>query len=258
MVATNFQRAVDHVLASEGGYVDHPHDPGGATNHGITRATLAQYRGREISKPDMRALGLVEATAIYRQNYWNAVRADALPGGVDFAVFDCAVNSGPRRAILLLQEALGVARDGIIGPATLGAAGTGDSAALVNRYCALRLAFLGRLPTARIFGNGWRKRVEAVQRNALALVTPNASAAPPSQPYSPGTQEITSMVNFRSVLLSRPIWANLIGLASIMLSLAGLDTSGLDTAGFSESLLQVVAGGSFIASSLFQLRRRNT
>ncbi|MBS7702530.1 glycoside hydrolase family 108 protein [Chelatococcus asaccharovorans] len=258
MVATNFQRAVDHVLASEGGYVDHPHDPGGATNHGITRATLAQYRGREVSKADMQALSLAEATAIYRQNYWKAVRADALPGGIDFAVFDCAVNSGPRRAVLILQETLGVARDGIIGPATLGAAGAGDPADIVNRYCALRLAFLGRLPTLKIFGNGWRKRVESVQRNALALATSNASAATPSQPHFPATLEITSMVNLRTILLSRPIWANLVGLASIMLSLAGLDTSGLDTAGFSESLLQVVAGGSFIASSLFQLRRRNS
>ena len=257
MVATNFQRAVDHVLASEGGYVDHPQDPGGATNHGITRATLAQYRGREVSKADMQALGRAEATAIYRQDYWNAVRADALPGGVDFAVFDCAVNSGPRRAVLILQETLGVARDGIVGPATLQAAGAGDPAVVVNRYCALRRVFLGRLPTASIFGNGWRRRVEAVERNALAIVASNARAAAPSQPYPPGTQEITSMVNLRTILLSRPIWANLVGLASIMLSLAGLDTSGLDTAGFSESLLQVVAGGSFIASSLFHLRRRN-
>ncbi|MBS7698473.1 MULTISPECIES: glycoside hydrolase family 108 protein [unclassified Chelatococcus] len=252
MVATNFQKAVDHVLASEGGYVDHPRDPGGATNLGITRATLGRFRGREVTKAEVRALGLTEATAIYRQDYWTAVQADALPGGVDFAVFDCAVNSGPRRAILLLQEALGLTRDGIIGPATLRAAATAEPVALINRYCTLRLAFLGKLPTASVFGNGWRKRVATVQGNALAMVSLGVR-----HPASKN-EEYGSMVNLRTILLSRPIWANLVGLASIMLSLAGLDTTGLDTAGFSDALLQVVAGGSFIASSVLQLRRRNT
>ena len=79
MVATNFQKAVDSVLASEGGYVDHPRDPGGATNRGITRAALARYRGTPVSNAEMRLLGVAEATVIYRENYWNAVRADALP-----------------------------------------------------------------------------------------------------------------------------------------------------------------------------------
>ncbi|MBX3537397.1 MAG: glycoside hydrolase family 108 protein [Chelatococcus sp.] len=253
MVATNFQKAVDHVLASEGGYVDHPQDPGGATNLGITRATLGRFRGREVSKAEVRALGLTEATAIYRQDYWRAVQADALPSGVDFVVFDCAVNSGPRRAILILQEALGVSRDGLIGPVTLRAAGTTEPTALIERYSALRLAFLGRLPTASVFGNGWRKRIAAVQRNALAMAS---SAAP--DPLSSKNEEYGQMGNLRTILLSRPIWANLVGLASIMLSLAGLDTTGLDTAGFSDALLQVIAGGSFIASSVLQLRRRNT
>ncbi|CAH1656838.1 Lysozyme family protein [Hyphomicrobiales bacterium] len=253
MVATNFQKAVDHILASEGGYVDHPRDPGGATNLGITLATLARFRGREVSKAEVQALARSEATAIYRQDYWKAVQADALPGGVDFAVFDCAVNSGPRRAILILQEAVGVVRDGIIGPATLRAAGAAEPVALINRYCALRLAFLGRLPTASVFGNGWRKRVAAMQGTAVAMASAGAR-----HPLSSKNEEHEPMVNMRMILLSRPIWANLVGLASIMLSLAGLDTSGLDSAGFSDALLQVIAGGSFIASSVFQLRRRNT
>lgn len=280
MVATNFQKAVDSVLASEGGYVDHPRDSGGATNRGITRAALARYRGTPVSKAEMRLLGVAEATVIYRENYWNAVQADALPRGLDFAVFDCAVNSGPRRAVLLLQETLGISRDGIFGPITLRAAATCDVIATIGRFSDLRLAFLSRLATFSVFGQGWRRRVETVRRNALLMAKfePSAKSKPSakSEPSAETTIEAPSarpdtvtsaqpsqirepaiMLNLRTVLLSRPIWANLVGLASIALSLAGIDTTGLDAAGFSDSVLQVVAGASFIASSLFQLRRRN-
>ncbi len=109
----NFDAALDFVLRQEGGWSDHPLDPGGATNRGITRATLAQVRGRPVSKAELMALSLQETAAIYRRLYWDAAACDALPSGVDLAVFDLAVNSGPRRALLLLQEALEVPGDGI-------------------------------------------------------------------------------------------------------------------------------------------------
>ena len=98
MTAANFDRALTAVLRHEGGYVDHPSDPGGATNLGVTRATLAQWRGRAVSKAEVKALTRAEAAKIYRALYWDEIAGDALPAGLDFAVFDYCVNSGPGRA----------------------------------------------------------------------------------------------------------------------------------------------------------------
>ena len=115
----SFDHALHHVLKFEGGYVNHPLDPGGATNLGITRATLARFRGRRVSKSDVRALTLEEAGQIYRAQYWDACHCSNLPPGLDLAVFDCAVNQGVRRARKILQRALGVKADGLIGSVTL-------------------------------------------------------------------------------------------------------------------------------------------
>jgi hypothetical protein len=106
MTAANFDRALTLVLQSEGGYADDPRDPGGATNRGITRATLARWRGRPVSKAELRALGRAEAAAIYRALYWDALRGDDLPAGLDIALFDYGVNSGPARAARTLQAVL--------------------------------------------------------------------------------------------------------------------------------------------------------
>jgi lysozyme family protein len=254
MVAINFSHCIDLILSNEGGYVDDPQDPGGATNYGITRATLSAFRGRVVTKDEVRSLRVDEATTIYRQNYWNTVRADELPAGLDLAVFDCAVNSGPKRAALLLQQALGLKQDGIIGPVTLEAAAICRVAETIARYDGLRLAFLARLTTFPTFGKGWRKRVETVERQALTLAasSPASAGSPSPMPQRSGT----FMIAFKNILLNRPIWANLVGLASIALSLFGIDTSGLDTAGLSDSILQVVAGASFIVSSVLHLRQR--
>ncbi|MFC7399697.1 glycoside hydrolase family 108 protein [Chelatococcus sp. GCM10030263] len=257
MVAINFSRCVDLILANEGGYVDDPQDLGGATNLGITRATLSAYRGRAVTKDEVRALRIGEAKTIYRRNYWNAVSADDLPAGLDLAVFDCAVNSGAKRAALLLQQALGVKQDGIIGPITLEAAAAARRVVeTIARYDELRLAFLARLPTFPRFGKGWRKRVETVEREALTLAAsgPASAGSPSPMPQRSGT----FMIDLKKILLNRPIWANLVGLASIGLSLFGIDTSGLDTAGLSDSILQVVAGASFIVSSVLHLRQRTS
>jgi lysozyme family protein len=256
MVATNFSHCVNVVLAIEGGYVDDPQDPGGATNHGITLATLSAFRGGAVTKDEVRALGAGEAKTIYRQKYWNAVRAGDLPAGLDLAVFDCAVNSGPKRAGLLLQQALGVTQDGIIGPITLQAASACPVPETIARYDGLRLAFLTRLSTFPTFGKGWRKRVETVEREALTLAASRPASAGPTSPIP--QRSGTFMIDLKNILLSRAIWANLVGLASIALSLFGIDTSGLDTAGLSDSVLQVVAGASFIVSSVLHLRQRTS
>ena len=165
--SSRFQACLAEVLKHEGGYVDHPADPGGATNMGITFATLADWRGTAITKDDVRALTVAEAGEIYRARYWQPVRGDALPSGVDLAVFDYAVNSGPGRAAKALQQALGVAQDGAIGPKTLDAAAMMPPAVVIIELCRIRMAFLRSLSTWPTFGKGWTRRVDEVEAAAL-------------------------------------------------------------------------------------------
>ena len=166
-----FAACVAVTLRWEGGYVDHPKDPGGCTNHGITRATLERWRREPTTCDDVRALAEKEARAIYRAHYWNAVQADALPDGLDLCVFDFAVNSGRRRAVQFLQRQLGVEDDGVIGPVTLAAAaGVNDHPAFVEEYQAERLEFLHGLDGWATFGGGWLNRVQDIRKHALRMV----------------------------------------------------------------------------------------
>jgi len=168
MAAANFDRALAEILKFEGGYVDHPHDPGGATNLGITIATLSDWLGRPATKAEVKTLTKVKVAPIYRARYWEVVRASQLPGGVDLATFDGAVNSGVGRGAKWLQGALGVAADGKVGPVTLKAAQAADPVATVKRLCAKRLGFLQGLKTFATFGKGWTRRVAHVEATAIA------------------------------------------------------------------------------------------
>lgn len=171
--ASRFMACLAEILKHEGGYVDHPDDPGGATNLGITHKTLASWRGRPVTKQDVRDLTVTEASAIYRARYWNPVRGDSLPPGVDLAVFDFAVNSGPAKATMVLQSVLGVADDGVIGPITLAAlARAPGPATVIIGVCDARLAFLRRLSTWPTFGRGWTRRVSEVSAAGLKAAAP--------------------------------------------------------------------------------------
>jgi len=169
MAAVNFDRALTAVLKHEGGYVDHPKDPGGATNLGITIRTLGAWRKRPVTKLDVRQLTPAEASAIYRTQYWAAIRGDDLPAGLDYAMFDYAVNSGAGKAIRDLQGILGVQRDGQIGAITLQAIAKRNTRELVIALMARRLAFLQRLTTWPAFGQGWSRRVRDVRALSLAM-----------------------------------------------------------------------------------------
>jgi lysozyme family protein len=177
MTASNFECAFDAVLRHEGGYVDHPADPGGATNLGITRATLARWRKRAVSKAEVKALTRSEAAAIYRAFYWDEIAGDALPDGLDFAVFDYCINSGPGRAARALQSVAGVRPDGRVGKITLAAVNAHDSAALISAYCHKRLGFLESLKTFAVFGRGWRRRVQETEALAQSMALKNERAA---------------------------------------------------------------------------------
>jgi len=168
-VASPFERAVALVIGYEGGFVQNPRDPGGATKFGITRETLSRVRGRPASVEDVRALTRAEAVSIYRRYYWNPLRADDFPPGLALAVFDLAVNSGPAAAVRMLQTVLGIEADGIVGPRTLEAVRANDRAETIRRLTRARLAFLARLPTWPIFGRGWRRRVQGIELESLRL-----------------------------------------------------------------------------------------
>lgn len=163
MATSRFETSLARVLAVEGGYVEHRADPGGATKYGVTRHRLAQHRGRPVSKSEVRALTKAEAAAIYRAVYWDALRGDDLPAGIDHAVFDFAVHSGVPRAVRALQRAVGAAEDGRIGPATLAAARQADADRALARLCADRLAFMSGLSAWDTFGTGWGARLATLE-----------------------------------------------------------------------------------------------
>jgi len=166
---SNFDACLAQTLRFEGGYSDHKDDPGGATQYGITLATLRAWRGKPVSKADVRVLTKVEAGEIYRNKYWNAVKGDDLPKGVDLAVFDWAVNSGPGAAIKALQRAVGVNADGYIGAVTLREVAKANPATLVRTLCDRRGSFFQSLKTFRVFGRGWMRRVSEVRTAALKM-----------------------------------------------------------------------------------------
>lgn len=170
---SNYARCLDIVLAYEGGFANHPDDPGGATMRGVTQRTYDAWRiGAGLATQSVRQIEEPELHAIYRDGYWNVVRGDDLPAGVDLAVFDYAVNSGPARAAKELQRVVLATMDGKIGPATLAAVRARQPAEIIRPLCAGRLAFLEGLTTWATFGRGWKRRVVDVEASALAMVAP--------------------------------------------------------------------------------------
>jgi lysozyme family protein len=166
---SNFEAALTHVLKSEGGYVNNPADPGGMTNLGCTKAVWEEFVGHPVSEADMRGLTPADVAPLYKRKYWDKVSGDLLPSGLDYAVFDAAINSGPGRAAKWLQEVAGVAADGAIGPATLAAVNAKPVQDMIAQYNDKRLQFLESLPTWATFGKGWGARVASVQSSASQL-----------------------------------------------------------------------------------------
>lgn len=173
MSASNFNAALQQVLKSEGGYVNHPSDPGGRTNLGVTQKVWEEWVGHPVTEADMRALTPELVAPLYKKMYWDKVKGDDLPSGVDYVVFDIAVNSGTGRAAKMLQQVVGVPADGAIGPKTINAVLTCNVSGedLVNKLCDKRLAFWQSLPTFDTFGKGWTNRGTHVREEALKMVS---------------------------------------------------------------------------------------
>jgi len=165
----NFEDCLARVLTSEGGFSNHKSDPGGMTNLGCTKAVWEAFVGHPVSEADMRALTPELVAPLYRRKYWDKVSGDLLPSGLDYAVFDAAINSGPGRAAKWLQQVVGTTVDGAIGPGTLAAVAAKPVQQVIAQYNDTRLQFLENLPTWGTFGKGWGNRVAHVQSAASLL-----------------------------------------------------------------------------------------
>jgi len=168
--ARQFTRCVDLIFRHEGGFVDDPADPGGATNMGITIGTLAAVRGTPVTREDVQNLTREEARRIYRAHYWNALSCDSLPAGIDLVVFDFGVNAGVSRSAKLLQQLVHVEADGEIGPITAGAARTIDPDHVITAFSDARMDHYRSLSTWERFKDGWTRRTAEMREAALKML----------------------------------------------------------------------------------------
>ena len=165
----NYQKCLEMILHHEGGYVNHPKDPGGETNLGVTKRVYEEWGGTK----DMKDLTVEDVAPIYKKNYWGRVKGDDLPSGLDLCVFDFGVNAGTGRAAKYLQTMIGTVADGGIGPNTLKAVAAyvekNGLQTTIENYQANRQRYYEKLKTFETFGRGWTRRVEETTVAALNM-----------------------------------------------------------------------------------------
>ena len=187
MAASSYDEALKRLLVHEGGYSNHPSDPGGPTNWGITIHDYRRYVNLNATAADVRSMPVEVAKRIYRSKYWNALRCDELPAGVDYAVLDYGVNSGIGRAAKVLRRFVGLASNSsAMTDEVVAAVGRCDSKNLINAICDERLRFLHGLRTWSVFGNGWGRRVREVRAAALAMSAKTPGKPRPASKPVPG------------------------------------------------------------------------
>jgi lysozyme family protein len=204
MSASTYDEALRRLLAHEGGYVNHPSDPGGPTNFGITLADYRRYAKADATAADVRAMKVIEAKAIYRAKYWKALRCDDLPPGVDYSIFDYGVNSGMGRSGKVLRRVVGLSdKTSVVTDEVLAAVAKRDPRALVAAINDERLAFLKHLSTWPVFGTGWSRRVAEVRSRSLQLaaqVRPAPSIVPDVAP-APGKGAVPPPAATKKIIL---------------------------------------------------------
>ena len=176
---SNFENCLKHLLMHEGGFSNHSQDPGGVTNLGVTARVWEEWVGHPVDEKQMRALTPALVAPLYKRKYFDACRANELVPGLDYAVFDCAVNSGVGRAVKLLQSCVGATPDGGYGSITAALvqkAQQEDPARLISLYCSKRLEFLESLKSFEVFGKGWSRRVNEVKADSLAMAQGTSQA----------------------------------------------------------------------------------
>jgi len=168
---SNFDKCLEMLLEHEGGFVNHPRDPGGMTNLGVTKRVYEKWMGRKVSEQEMRDLTPDAVAPLYKKRYWDKVHGDDLPSGVDWCVFDWAVNSGAARPARAVQTAVGATVDGAIGPKTLAALDRHNPVEIIEFVSLIRQEFYGGLDTFETFGKGWTRRNRKTRETALEMVT---------------------------------------------------------------------------------------
>ena len=165
----NFKECLDLVLKSEGGFVNHPQDPGGMTNLGVTKRVWEEYTGHEADEKTMRGLTPEKVAPLYEQRYWRPTYCEVLPRGLDLLVFSMGINAGTGRSVKLLQQSIGCSPDGIIGPRTMELIKQSNTANLIGNFSEARRNYYKSLATFPTFGKGWLARVDREESEALNM-----------------------------------------------------------------------------------------
>ena len=165
----NFRDCLDLVLKHEGGYVHHEKDPGGRTNLGVTQRVWEEWVKHPVTEKDMRELTPALVAPMYEMKYWRTSYCEKLPKGLDLLVFTMAVNSGSGRSVKLLQDAIGVVADGVIGPNTMAKINEANVEVLIDKFSEARTSFYKGLKTFPVFGKGWLSRTESERLEALDM-----------------------------------------------------------------------------------------
>jgi len=166
----NFKVCLDMLLSHEGGFVNHPKDPGGMTNLGVTKAVYDSHIGKSSSKAQMMALTYEDVAPIYKKNYWDKAKCDDLPSGLDWAVFDWGVNSGMSRPVKAMQKSIKATVDGGVGPQTLKAVNAAEPKEVIKSINKQRQKFYESLKTFETFGKGWTRRNKETLEQALKML----------------------------------------------------------------------------------------
>ena len=166
----NFEKSLELVLQHEGGYINHPSDPGGMTNLGVTQRVWEDYVGHKVDEQTMRNLTKELVAPLYRKEYWDAVHGDQLPSGADYLAFDFSVNAGAFRSIKTIQRALNITADGIIGPVTIKAIQDTNAEEFINNFTDAKESFYKSLANFQTFGRGWFNRVAKSKRIAEEMI----------------------------------------------------------------------------------------
>jgi lysozyme family protein len=167
-MSSNFKECLELVLKAEGGWVNHPKDPGGETNLGVTKRVWEEWVGHPVES--LKKLTKEDVAPLYEQKYWRPCYCEVLPRGLDFVVFSMGVNAGPGRSVKLLQSAIGILPDGIIGPRTRALISSSNGADIVAKFSEVRREYYKSLKTFPIFGRGWLARVDREEEEALQMI----------------------------------------------------------------------------------------
>jgi len=166
-MANNFKECLELLLKSEGGWVNHPSDPGGETNLGVTKRVWEEYVGHPVES--LKKLTKDDVAPLYELKYWRPCYCEVLPRGLDFVVFSMGVNAGTGRSIKLLQQSIGCVPDGVIGPKTRDLISSSNGATLIAKFSETRREYYNSLKTFPIFGKGWLARVDREEQEALGM-----------------------------------------------------------------------------------------